>query len=54
MYTLMFISNGDECYWYESFVTLMEAVRAAHSYGSKEDLYQVFDSEHKIIFTGRV
>ena len=52
MYTLSFITNNDECYWYEVFDKLIDAVRAAHEYGNKDDLYQIFDSQHTLILVG--
>lgn len=54
MYTLNFISNDYDCYWYEVFDHLIDAIKAAHKYGSKNDFYHVYDSEHKLIFTGRI
>lgn len=54
MYTLSFSGADTESYWNESFDKLVDAIRAAHEYGTPNDFYHVYDFNHKLIFTGRL
>ena len=55
MYVLCFVAyNGEESYWYEHFDDLLTAVKAAFEFGIDEELFHVYDENHKLVFTGRL
>lgn len=54
MYILNFISNNEECYWYEIFDKLIDAVRAAHEYGTPNDIYEIYNEEHQLVIVGMI